>query len=190
MEISNYSHKHVSESDNDNDDDRLIENGFRIVFPKKSFTFECVLREDKKAWMTALEMAVLESKKHRSLEGHLSDNADRITMTKYDMIRKCIFSAVINGDDSMLLRLLRNKGYYENATKLNRLDKCGYSLCHYAVFKDQMSSLEILLNSGADPNVLDKMNKPPGAYARKQETLDILIAKGANPDQLPRISAF
>ena len=189
LSVSCYSHETDMELD---DNDGLVDLGFRIVFPDKSYTFECAIEDDKRAWMKGLALAVLESKKNRSLQRQFSechdDDKERSAMFKYETVRQCIFSAVVSGDEKMLLRVIRKKQYSKQA--LDRLDVCGYSPCHYAVFKERLGCLEILLNSGADPNNRDKFDKTPGEYARTQEVIDLLAVKGADKELLPTISKF
>jgi len=172
LSLSNFSH--MSHDDSDYEELEDIKNGFRIVLPKKSWTFSCVTVEDKEAWIDALSIVVMKVK------GNTCDALGNVSTLRYEIMKIDAFSAVVCGDEEMLRRAIST-----SKMPLMTPDGNGYSLCHYAVMKNNPNCLKVLLDAGADPNCKDVLGKAPGCYARSKEVVDMLLDNGANEDDLP-----
>ena len=74
------------------------------------------------------------------------------------------------------------KWLVDNGAKINLTDKNKHTALHLNVIKGDIKNAENLLKLNADPNVKDKNNLSPIAYAKSLNMMKLLLNNGANPN--------
>lgn len=125
LDISLYSHKDYKSSqvsadkmiydDTEETENRPVSgnkynrNGFRIVLPSKSYSFDCLVEEMKQMWIDGLSIVVMNAKKRGVPTRRKPDNADESVYVgdekNHSVLMTTIFSAVVCGDHDMLQRV-------------------------------------------------------------------------------------
>mmetsp|Transcript_27625 Transcript_27625/g.67094 ORF Transcript_27625/g.67094 Transcript_27625/m.67094 type:complete len:241 (+) Transcript_27625:194-916(+) len=97
------------------------------------------------------------------------------------MGRNAVHRAANEGDAARLRQLLTTEA---GRRALNEADGRGETPLFDAVQMDRRECVQLMLEAGADPNVENSTKRTPIFYTRHRDVADMLIAAGANPDQL------
>ena len=126
---------------------------------RRRFVFTCGKVGQKKAWMDALEISVIQARIDN--DNGIGDSSDDMELGwQHDLLRTSLFSAVICNDASMIQRALLPT--FSCKTNIDALDSYGgRTALHYAVMENHLVAVKALLAAGADPNVLDANQKRP-----------------------------
>eukprot|EP00957_Ditylum_brightwellii_P129182 9853115-Ditylum_brightwellii.AAC.1 len=159
-------------------DEKVDESAFCIVAANPSsggcatvLTVHCSTPTHKILWLHAL---------HRILTGmpHLR-KPFTFTRTKlsdeigkhHHVLRTSIYSACVLNDTKMLRRILEggnNAGvmsaHNSSGKVIDAVDSNGYTALHYAVMCRFTKPVSVLLEAGADPNVIDSSGRTPIDY--------------------------
>lgn len=85
--------------------------------------------------------------------------------------------AVLDGNVDLTINLLESRKF-----DLNKRDKQGRTLLHYAACRGQYEIVELLLEQGAKAHLKDKNGNTPLHWCGHAEVIDLLINQGAKVD--------
>eukprot|EP00978_Attheya_sp_CCMP212_P010682 scaffold25994_cov40-Attheya_sp.AAC.4 len=143
--------------------------------PVKRYVFKCTSEAQKKAWLDALEIAILKEMRH--FMGGVG--------WQYSLIRRSIYSAALLGNSDMMKRLLLPHPEHQQTPQqqqkskqspngsndmLNVPDPYGsgaYPL-HFSTMTNSMDCSLLLLSAGADPNAEDANKQTPFFFGKYQ----------------------
>ncbi|VDI52632.1 ankyrin repeat domain-containing protein 46-like [Mytilus galloprovincialis] len=92
--------------------------------------------------------------------------------------------AVLDGNVDLTINLLESRKF-----DLNKRDKQGRTLLHYAACRGQYEIVELLLEQGAKAHLKDKNGNTPLHWCGHAEVIDLLINQGAKVDDRNCIGA-
>jgi len=122
--------------------------GFQIIMTSDSIAFLCPDEIQKEAWLRAIEFAV--KNENSRDEAHFG--------WQHGIMRTSMHSAAWVGDDEMLFTAI------DANHPVDIPDAEGFCPIHYAVIRQHLECLRILLDSDADPNKLSSEFRSPAQY--------------------------
>ena len=94
-----------------------------------------------------------------------------------DRAENTVLMHLIEGNRQDLARILLQTG----KCKLDVFNICGKTALHYAVHLDDTTMVQMLLEAGANPEILGQIYESPLMYAKSKEVVDVLLEAGCDP---------